>query len=167
MTHVPNKNYDTAGRINMTETLDNPRGHKTTLSIRFIARQPMTRNGFESWSMEKRRHISKSRYTFGSNMLCVPNLPIEVLQTDQALGEYCCQYFGRNQVYVYAYSRAKTPTGVGLKCIAIVDIKDSDSRKFRVIKTIRSNKSGRMINRLSRFWFRRDQHAESNNSQNP
>lgn len=147
--------YDTPEVTNMANTPDNPKGHKETLSIRFIARQPMTESGFKMFGHLMRRHIAKSKYTFGSNMLCIPNLPYQVLQTNQALGEFCCQYFGENTIYVYAYGSARTPTHVGLKCIAKVEIQDSENRKFKVDTIIKSNKTGKRISRIHRFWFRK------------
>lgn len=125
----------------------NDKGLKTHLSIRINRKEPMSLDGFHRWGHSDRnrlhRYVYVTKLTF-SHKHKNP-LPIKFLASNEALGNFLCQYFDDGDtLYVLGYSHGKTRSHIKLVKLAKVEIKDANNNKFLVSET----------ERLNRYWFR-------------
>ena len=172
MTQVPGKktienNHDTDAKSSRTTGVDNMeqnltkkvyrRGKyndkmeqlKTHLSIRINQAEEMSNDGFHRWGHKSRNKVSRTVYKTQLTFSKKHNnlLPTKYLTTDEAIGEWLCQYFGDGDIlYVLGYSHGKTKTHVKLCKLAKVKILDAENSKYEVTET----------ERLNRYWFRQN-----------
>lgn len=125
--------------------------YKSSFAMTIHKKMAMSDRGIKRWGVKQRRHIH--RYVYPT-VMHIKEMPVEILSKDEKIIEWFCKYFNDgDELYAFKYNHVKKKYPLKTH-IFTIRILNKENNKAEINTTVRS-KTGRIINRLDRYWFRK------------
>lgn len=136
---------------------NNARADRERLWIRIDKVTPMSTEGFKRWGIKQRPNISKHMKVYRPIMFFMRNnkLHYSHLVSDESIMKWMSTLsIDEGEYNVYGRTGAKNKFHSKPCLLFKAKIQDKENNKIEINTTVKT-KSGKYINRLSKYWFRR------------
>ena len=125
---------------------------KDAIKLELWRKEPMSKYGLQNWSPSLRAKARK--IVFAKKRITKLLVPVKLINTKEKLARFVGSLASNGTWRVMGWTKAKTKTGVKRVSLAEVFVKHSEfASDARITSLSFRNVSGRVVTRLSRYWF--------------